>query len=135
MNKQELLRQLKDYLKEFGSYNFHFHPEFIRELVDIVRNISFQQTFFNQLVTVFNNLREYRYNIYQIDSHEHLKGSPLYSLHIQCKNYNIRLLTTFNEIQEPVFLLAFYERGGKRKTSYENHKPIAENRRQELLRS
>lgn len=136
MTKEEMLKQLREYLEEYGKFNFHFHKSFITELVEFVKAVSFQQTFLNQLITILNNIREYTHNIYNVDSHEHLKGknSSLYSLHMNCKNYNIRLLISFNQKDEPLFLVAFYERSGKRKTGYDSHTPIALTRRKEMLR-
>lgn len=136
MTKKEMLKQLQEYLEEYGRYNFHFHISFIEELVKIVNNISLQQVFLSQLVTILNNVREHTYNIYNVDSHEHLKGnnSSLYSLHMRCKNYNIRLLISFGKNAEPLFLVAFYERSGKKKTGYDSHAPVAMGRRNEMLR-
>ncbi len=128
MNTEDMLKSLKSYLQEYGDYNFHFHQAFIQELVLLVKKISFQQVFFNQLITAFNNLREYKHNIYKVDSHERLTGSPFYSIHLHCRNYNLRFLLSFNKNAEPIFLVAFYERSGKRKTGYASYLPDAQNR-------
>ena len=56
-----------------------------------------------------------------------------YSLHAKGKNFNIRLLMTFNEDYTPVFLAAFYERSGKSKTNYSSWIDVLEQRFQETI--
>lgn len=135
MTKDELLKQLKKYLEDYTDCNFIFHTEFVKEFVYIATNVSYQDVFLAQFVAILRNVRDYKHNIYKIDSHEHLKGkySSLYSLHMQTKNYNVRLLISFDNKDNPLFLLAFYERSGKRNTGYDTYAPTANARRIELL--
>ena len=119
MTLDEMLSKLRQYLTEYNACNFRFCMEFLFDLKNILSNISHQKTFFNQFVATMNNIKEYRHNIYQIDSHERLKGCPFYSIHLQCKNYNIRFLIKFDSSGNPIFLVAFEEKTGKRFTSYQ----------------
>ena len=61
------------------------------------------------------------------------ENTSLYSLHMQSKNYNVRLLISFDDDKNPLFLSAFYERSGKKKTGYEAYTPTANARRNEML--
>lgn len=45
-------------------------------------------------------------------------GDGIYSMHLAGKGFNIRILYSFMLNKEPVLLLCFYERAGKRKTNY-----------------
>ena len=131
MNKKDLLDKLIKKITQYKSYNFYFNDDFLKEFAEIVSKVSYQDTFLSQLTTLLCNVHDYTYNIYQIDSHEHLKGTPFYSLHMQCKNYNIRLIVLFKD-NNPVFLRAFYERAGKGKTDYSSQITIAEKRLEQL---
>ena len=135
MTKDELLTQLVNFLETYKDCNYIFHKEFIKELVNIATSVSYQDVFLSQLVTILRNVREYKHRIYTIDSHEHLKwkNTSLYSLHMQSKNYNVRLLISFDDDKNPLFLSAFYERSGKKKTGYEAYTPTANARRNEML--
>lgn len=63
---------------------------------------------------------------------EKLKNSSdLYSMHLESKNFNYRILFSFMENGETLLHL-FYERQGKRHTDYSRHTPIAQIRLQEL---
>jgi len=118
MTKDELLTQLANFLETYKDCNYIFHKEFITELVNIATSVSY-----------------HKHRIYTIDSHEHLKwkNTSLYSLHMQSKNYNVRLLISFDDDKNPLFLSAFYERSGKKKTGYEAYTPTANARRNEML--
>ena len=56
------------------------------------------------------------------------------SIHISSNQYNIRLLVRFDSNNNPVFLTAFEEKAGKKKSknSYSKHIPIAKERYEEL---
>ena len=54
------------------------------------------------------------------------------SMHLDNKIYNIRILYAFLPSQQPALLLAFYERGGKRKTDYSPYIEPAKARLEEL---
>ena len=122
MNKDEMLKQLSMYLRDFGEENFVFCSEFLRELRELLlKNVDRQDLFFTQFVTALHNIRDFKHNIYQIDGHEKLKSCsfPCYSIHLASKGYNVRFLISFLSDETPVFLLAFYERSGKARTGYE----------------
>ena len=118
MRKEELIKELINTLTKYKDYNFYFHQVFLTEFIKLANKVSYQENFLTQFVTALTNIREYTYNIYKVDSHEHLINTPFYSIHLQCKNYNIRLLISFSKRTEPIFLVAFYERAGKNNTGY-----------------
>ena len=45
-------------------------------------------------------------------------GNGLFSMHLTGSGYNIRVLYSFLQNQQPILLSSFYERGGKRNTDY-----------------
>ncbi|MBR2365794.1 MAG: hypothetical protein IKM36_03560 [Oscillospiraceae bacterium] len=54
-------------------------------------------------------------------------NETIYSMHVQGKGFNIRILYSFLPNGEPVLLLAFHERAGHRSTDYTPYlKPAAE---------
>ena len=55
-----------------------------------------------------------------------------YSLHLSGKNFNFRLLMAFDEKDTPKFLVAFYERAGKKKTDYTQYKKVLDSRFEEV---
>lgn len=64
---------------------------------------------------------------------EHLrKYGNLYSIKIKTKDSNIRVLYSYNG-EGKIILNSFYEKSGKKATSYDKYAPIAIERRKELL--
>lgn len=107
MRKEELIKELINTLTKYKDYNFYFHQEFLTEFIKLANKVSYQENFLTQFVTALTNIREYTYNIYKVDSHEHLINTPFYSIHLQCKNYNIRLLISFSKEPSQYFLSLF----------------------------
>lgn len=53
-------------------------------------------------------------------------------LHFREQNFNFRLLMVFDEKDTPKFLVAFYERAGKKKTDYTQYKKVLDSRFEEV---
>ena len=65
---------------------------------------------------------------------EHLAGeAPLCSMRFPFTSSNVRILFVYQE-GHLYLLAAFYERAGKKKTSYSAYTPIARQRLEELLK-
>lgn len=143
MNTKDAIQQLISYFKKYGDI-FIIHPEFLKELSSLLKKElkGNEKKFFQKFVTQLDNIVNFKRQVYTVDGNEILKagndehGNPfeLYSIHISSNNYNIRFIISFTESSSPVFLTAFYERGGKRKTDYTIPKQIAKTRIRELMK-
>lgn len=132
MNKDEAFKLLELYLGEFEK-----HPLFIKELQDLLKKElkGKEKQFFPMLITQLNNLRSFGIAIAQVDGHERLKGDgcDFYSIHIQRKEFNVRLLVYIAGNGEPYLLSAFYERGGKKKTDYSEKIKVLKSRLADMI--
>lgn len=109
-----------------------FHPLFTREFEDFLRKHGNQeviiQMLYGRLIFILESGKDYG-----IPWVESLKGEPnLYSLHIDVRSINLRLLYSRTS-NKRLFLHAFYERGGKKNTSYNKSIQIAIERRESYL--
>ena len=86
------------------------------------------------LIKQLNFLKELGTNVCKADSNEIIKNQDrdYYSLHLSGKNFNFRLLMAFDEKDTPKFLVAFYERAGKKKTDYTQYKKVLDSRFEEV---
>lgn len=87
------------------------------------------------MIKQFGYVKDLKLQAYTANGNEHLKykSEQLYtSLHLSSKSFNVRFIMTFHDNQQPVFLVAFYERAGKSKTDYSQYEKIAKNRYNEL---
>ena len=131
MNTKEALKQLA---KILGS--FSVHSQFMKELSGLLKKElkGKEVTFFTILTTQLNNLSSFGSMIHTVDGHEKLKGSDghYYSIHLQNKQFNVRLIVYISDANEISLLCAFYERAGKSTTDYTRYTRIMEQRRYEL---
>lgn len=115
---------------------FHVHEKCIEDFASLLRrDLSGQADRFLKVLTLqLKNLSDFGRTIINIDDHEKLKYSDcdIYSIHLQQKRFNIRLLVAFDRSDIPCLLTVFYERSGKRKTGYTTYLPIAEKRFHDL---
>ena len=132
MNKEKALELLKNYLDEYGD-GFVFHSSFICEFKEILlKNAQgAEKEVFNLLVKQLSFVNALGIRVDCADGNEKLKGmkseQEYYSLHIQNKTVNIRLLMTFkNEV--PMFLAAFNEKEGKKTTDYSQWERVIKER-------
>lgn len=112
MNKENvlsyLMRQLGDILTT---------RNLIPELVAILSESGNEAAFFKQLAKCLRILAIKGICAIELDGFENI-GQGIFSMRLPAKGYNIRILYGFLPNSKPVLLLAFYERGGKRKTDY-----------------
>lgn len=129
MNYDDAIKLLLEVLK---TGDFHFHPKFIEELYDLLKTTlkGHERDFFNRLIKLLSQLGTLGREIINIDGHErlaHTGAGEWYSLHIQTKYINARLLITFRG-NDPVFLICFNEKAGKRVSGYDKYIPLLSSR-------
>ena len=136
MNKEKALELLKNYLDEYGD-GFVFHSSFICEFKEILlKNAQgAEKEVFNLLVKQLSFVNALGIRVDCADGNEKLKGmrseQEYYSLHIQNKTVNIRLLMMFkNEV--PMFLAAFNEKEGKKTTDYSQWERVIKERSKQI---
>lgn len=109
MNKDEALHWLEDYLSQIRC-----HSALISELSDLIKLSGQEEQLFKQLTTKRRQLSVKGVYASKLDGFENI-GGGLFSMRLCAKGYNIRILYFFLSNVQPVLLLAFYERGGKKK--------------------
>lgn len=136
MNKEKALELLKNYLDEYGD-GFVFHSSFICEFKEILlKNAQgAEKEVFNLLVKQLSFVNALGIRVDCADGNEKLKGmkseQEYYSLHIQNKTVNIRLLMMLkNEV--PMFLAAFNEKEGKKTTDYSQWERVIKERSKQI---
>lgn len=137
MKRKDVLKNLAMYLEQGNKDGFIFHPKFFEELQVLIQGTSgHEKEVLNLLVRQFGYVRDFRRMVHNVDSNEIIKHSirDYYSLHIQGKGFNLRILMTFFPDNRPVFLTAFYERSGKRVSNYSTHIGTLDDRYEELER-
>ena len=138
MNKNEVLFKLTQDLEEYLKQGFQFHPLFIKEFKELLSKASGnEKEIFSLLVKQLNYVKSLAEQVFKADGNEIIKylDKEYYSLHLSGKNFNLRLLMTFNEDSVPIFLAAFYERSGKRNSDYTQWKKVLESRYVEMRRN
>lgn len=121
MNRETVLASLKGIIGAFCATE-----AFLRELLDLIAEKGIEASFFSLLVARLRLLAVEGVKAVRHKEFE-LIGNGIYSMHLARKGYNIRILYGFLPNGEPALLLAFYERGGKRKTDYTPYlRPAAE---------
>lgn len=136
MNKKKALELLFEYLEEYEDL-FIFHDMFVKELSQMITTVlkGNEKPFFKQLIKQFKFIDSKRKTVHSADSNEILKNFPdgdWYSIHVTTDIVNVRLLITFLDNLQPVFLVCFNEKSGKRASGYEQYKDILVNRFDEI---
>lgn len=126
MIKEEVMSFLLELLSAI-----RMHSKFLPELVGCIAMTGQENRFKKILI---KQLRILSYKGIQASDMAEFEsiGDGLFSMHIAGKQFNTRVLYFFLPNQQPVFLLAFEERAGKRKTDYSTHIPIALARMHEI---
>lgn len=112
MNKRQveaLLRQLLE--------GIFVHPRLFRELLDILSQTGVEKQFFKLLQKYLNMLSQMGLQATTLNGFEPIEKG-IYSMKFKFSGFNIRILYAFRDDEEPVLLLAFYERAGKGCTDY-----------------
>ena len=127
MNRDDILQFLSALLS-----GFWVHKSLIDDLLPILSNSGSETKFFNLLLARLKWLLE---RGVQATTHKEFEpiSNGIYSMHMAGNGFNIRILYAFAPDQSPVILTAFFERGGKRKTSYEPYIPVAQRRMKEEM--
>lgn len=135
MNKREVLKLLSVNLEKYSKGGFCFCERFLEEFKNLLKSASGnEKEIFALLIKQFNFIKVLGRNVNQADSNEIIKYQKrdYYSLHLQGKHFNFRLLMTFDKESNPVFLAAFYERSGKKTSDYTQWKEVLEQRFHEI---
>jgi hypothetical protein len=125
MNKDGVLVQLAEYLGAFRC-----HANLFGEIAGIVAKSGYERNFFALLVVQLHILTAQGKNSIRFAGFECLKHSDgeLYSMHLDGRDFNLRILYSFLPDHTPVLLTAFFERGGKRTSDYTPYIPVAKER-------
>lgn len=135
MNKKEALKVLMEELEGYLVEGFRFHKYFIEEFKVLLAKASgHEKEIFILLVKQLNFVAVLGRQVHKSDGNEIIKyqRKTYYSLHLCGKNFNIRLLMTFDEKGNPLFLAAFYERAGKQATNYTEYTSVLDKRYEEM---
>ena len=118
MGKLNEMEKLKNLI-----HGVRYHPLLLDEIKDLVFGTGHEKEFFSSLQSQLTFVKTLGYSAVCMKQIEKLKNSSdLYSMHLESKNFNYRILFSFME----------NERQGKRHTDYSRHTPIAQIRLQEL---
>lgn len=127
MNKDNVLELLLALLGDVV-----FSSRLVQEIVDIIAKNGQEANFVKTLALRLRMLSMLGLQATQAKTFEPIQDG-IYSMHLDNKVYNIRILYAFLPDQQPALLLAFYERGGKRKTDYTPYIEPAKARLKELI--
>lgn len=125
MNRDSILSYLEEYLGTFRC-----HTNLFDDIVDIIARSGYERSFFALLVVQLRILAAQGQNAIQFPGFERLKhaGGELYSMHLDGRDFNLRILYSFLPDHTPVLLTTFFERGGKRTSDYTPYIPAAKER-------
>ncbi len=118
--------------KEFES--FTVHSELIAEITDIIGRSGNEKSFLSKLSNALKFLKRYGTlaHLQPTNQFEKLSGTTdLYSMHIQGKTFNVRILYSFAN-DGTILLHGFHEEENKRATDYTSAIPIAYERIKEM---
>lgn len=127
MNRKNILTELKELLSVID-----LHKSLVDEIIDIIAKSGNELQIFKQFKKLLRILLDLDVNAIQHSEFERL-NEILYSMHIDGKGYNLRILYAFLPNGSPTLLLCFYEREGKRITDYTTYLAPAEARFKERL--
>lgn len=119
----------KELLQKYFGNKFEFHPKFFEEFTELVVKSGQEKKIINAFIKKLSAIIE----LGDIDCGqkwlEHLKEyDNMYSLHVDTNNKNYRILFS-KKSDKKYFLHMFFEKSGKKATSYSKHVPIALERR------
>lgn len=127
MNKQKAIQELMVLLE--GVYA---HPKVPKEICDLVLGTGKEKEFLKTLSRQLEVAKLLGENVVKHPQFEKLKDCKgLYSMHIEGKEFNIRILYTLNRRGE-ILLHCFYEKEGKTVSEYSSHVPVALTRMKEM---
>ena len=127
MNRKNILTELMELLS-----GIDLHASLVDEIIDIIAKSGNEPQIFKQFKKLLRILLALGINAVQHLEFERL-NETLYSMHIDGKGYNLRILYAFLSSGTPTLLLCFYEREGKRVTDYTTYLDHAKARLKERL--
>lgn len=120
---------LKEQLEAAFGSRFDFHPDFYNDFESLIIGSGSEQKIIKQFLGRLAMIIELGDKDFGLKWLERLKNyDNMYSLHLDADSKNYRLLFSKNK-NGKLFLHMFYEKAGKRATSYDKHVPIALSRR------
>ena len=119
MNKDEALHLFFNLFEGIDATD-----EMTTAFFDIISKTGHEEDIFRMLVLRLKILSDLGINATRHKEFENI-GNGLFSMHLAGNGFNIRILYALQSNQQPVFLLTFYERGGKRRTDYSAQIPKA----------
>lgn len=131
MNKKEIISTLAKNLEEYLHQGFRFHSMFMEEFKGLLHDAQgHEKEVFSLLVKQLNFVKVLGSQVYNANGNEIIKylDKEYYSLHLSGKNFNLRLLMTFDKKDNPIFLAAFYERAEKKVSDYTQWKSVLKKR-------
>lgn len=125
MNKDGVIVCLEEYLGTFRC-----HASLFSEIAGIVARSGYERAFFVLLIAQLGILAAQGADAIRFPGFERLKhsGGELYSMHLDGRDFNLRIVYSFLPDRAPVLLTAFFERGGKRTSDYTPYIPTAKER-------
>lgn len=125
MNRDSILAYLEEYLGTFRC-----HANLFGDIVDIIARSGYERSFFALLIVQLRILAAQGQNAIQFPGFERLKHAEgeLYSMHLDGRDFNLRILYSFLPDHTPVLLTTFFERAGKRTSDYTPYIPAAKER-------
>ena len=125
MNRDSILAYLEEYLGTFRC-----HASLFGDIMDIIARSGYERSFFTLLIVQLRILAAQGPNAIQFPGFERLKhaGGELYSMHLDGRDFNLRILYSFLPDRTPVLLTTFFERDGKRTSDYTPYIPAAKER-------
>lgn len=115
MNKQ----QVEDFLRYYLA-GVPVHPRIFDELLNILSQTGVEKQFFRLLQKHLDMLSQMGIQATTLNGFEPIEKS-IYSMKFKFSGFNIRILYAFQGDEEPVLLLAFFEKTGKRQTDYSGY--------------
>lgn len=144
MDIKTVLQTFKQKLLE-KNHDLFIHPYFKSDLEKLLKKDikTNKNKFGTDFLKHLSNIVEFGKDIYHVDHHEILKnmgndtfGNPyeIYSIHISSIEYNVRLLLSFDDEQNPLLLTIFNEKSDSYVSSYESYKKLAKKRKDDLMK-
>ena len=130
MKKYKVKNELaKSLLQE----NVVFHDDVIEEIEELVVKTGLVKEFiklWNKNIAILCSLGK---DAIKSSNFEILQGTGgLYSMKFKGKNFNWRMLYSYDEVNEKIMLHFFYEKDDSNRGRYEQHIPIAQQRKNEM---
>lgn len=121
--------EIEQAIRALTGDKIHFHPDFTSEFISLIDNSGIEAKIMNEFlrrVAMIEKLNDAYSGLKWLEKLKHYDN--MYSLHLSSSGKNLRAL--FSRTPDgKLFLHTFFEKSGKKDSSYESHVPIAEERR------